>query len=101
SIAWSLVMDVASSLVMDAAYRRYRSTEETALQKIPLYKRYSVGKRKIQTRSTKCQKRPECSTRLVNHSGFVFQSFAPGPQKYAFTTIPPNTWSMCRPVSVK
>ena len=54
----------AWSLVMDAAYRRY-----------------SVGKRKIQTRSTKCQKRPECSTRLVNHTGFVFQSFAPGPQK--------------------
>jgi hypothetical protein len=49
---------------MDAAYRRYR-----------------VGKRKIQTRSTKCQKSPECSTRLVNHSGFVFQSFEPGPRK--------------------
>jgi hypothetical protein len=58
-------MDVAAwSLVIDTAYRRYK-----------------VGKRKIQTRSTKCQKRPECSTRLVNHTGFVFQSFAPGPQK--------------------
>jgi cytochrome c oxidase subunit 3 len=33
--------------------------------------------------------------------GFVFQSFAPGPQKYAFTAIPPITCSMCRPVRVK
>ena len=45
------------------------------------YRRYRVGKRKIQTRSTKCQKSPECSTRFVNHSGFVFQSFEPGPRK--------------------
>src|SRR5262249_335502 len=65
------------------------------------YRRYSVGKRKIHTRSTKCQTSPEFSTRLVNQSGLVFQSFAPGPHRYAFTAIPPITWSMCSPVSVK
>src|SRR4029453_2700138 len=80
--------------------RRVVTRHGCCLQKIPLYKKYSAGKSKIQTRSTKCQKRPAFSTRLVNHTGFVFHSLAPGPQKYAFTTIPPNTCSPCRPVKV-
>src|SRR4029450_4085056 len=57
-------MSTAWSLVMDAAYRRYR-----------------VGKRKIQTRSTKCQKRPECATGLENATGFALWSFGRGAQK--------------------
>ena len=30
--------------------------------------------------------------RLANCSGFVFHIFAPGPMKYAITTIPPRMW---------
>ena len=38
-----------------------------------------MGNRKIQTRSTKCQNRPECSTRLVNHTGRLPQRRAGAP----------------------
>ena len=33
----------------------------------------------------------------VNCSGFVFHIFAPGPRKYAITTMPPRMWSPCKP----
>ena len=42
--------------------------------------KYRTGNRKIQTRSTKCQNRPEISMRLVNRSGSVFHILNPGPK---------------------
>ena len=39
------------------------------------------GKRRIQTRSTKCRSEPVASIRLVNCSGLPAQSLAPGPRK--------------------
>src|SRR6185436_19239400 len=64
------------------------------------YSRYKTGNRKIQTRSTKCQYSPVYSIRFVNWSGLFFQSFAPGPRKYAITIMPPTMCSPCSPVSV-
>ena len=43
--------------------------------------RYRIGNRKIQTRSTKCQNRPEFSTRLHSHCGSDFQSLRPNSAK--------------------
>src|SRR6185295_3954176 len=66
-----------------------------------LHNKYRTGKRKIQTRSTKCQNRPEISMRLVKRSGSVFHIFEPGPHKKPITKAPPMTCNACSPVSVK
>ena len=44
-------------------------------------RRYTTGNKKIQTRSTKCQKRPPTSMRLMNCSGLDFHILAPGKAK--------------------
>ena len=65
------------------------------------YNKYRTGKRKIQTRSTKCQNKPETSIRLVNRSGSLRHRLVPGPQRNPITIAPPITCRACRPVSVK
>ena len=90
---------------MHAVSPRYRARDCTATDQLvavlSLYNRYNTGNRKIHTRSTKCQYSPVYSMRFVNCSGFVFHIFAPGPMKYAITTMPPRMCMPCRPVSVK
>ena len=47
------------------------------------------------------QKAIVASSPLINISGLVFHSFAPGPMKYNITTMPPMMCSAWRPVIVK
>src|SRR3954454_24342346 len=70
-------------------------------QRFAPQRRYSEGKRKIQTRSTKCQYRPAFSTRLVKRSGSVAHIRDPTVSRNVLTMMPPMTWMPCRPVSVK
>src|SRR5262247_1836715 len=44
---------------------------------------------------------PATSTRLTRRGGCVSHIRAPGPRRYAFTTMPPTTCSACSPVNVK